>query len=46
MQSERSKNVAQSTLVAKGNISNFERSEKYIEFERSENISSSPLENI
>ena len=32
--------TAQSTLVAVGNISNFERSEKYIEFECSENISS------
>ena len=32
--------VGQSTLVAAGNISNFEHSEKYIEFERSENISS------
>ena len=40
-QSERSNfDAARSTLVAEGNISNFERSEKYIEFERSENISS------
>ena len=38
--------AAKSTLVASGNISNFERSEKYIEFERGENISSSSATNI
>ena len=38
--------AVQSTLVAVGNISNFAHSEKYIEFEHSENISSSSVTNI
>ena len=40
------KEKAQSTLVAVGNISNFEQSEKYIDCSQSEQISSSPKANI